>query len=226
MERHFYPIALDLHRKSCLVAGGTEIAADKVEGLLAAGARVTVASPVAIDRIAHLARAGRIAWSPRTYRSSDLAGVYLAYGASDDLPLNARLAAECRARGILVNAVDDPPNCDFFAMALVRRGDLQIAISTNGRSPAFARWVRERLEDSLPGEYGTLLALLASIRAQMKREDGIPPYERWKEALSAAVLAHVRAGDGDAARDLLVQSLAPSGRLDRSAAPARLAAVR
>lgn len=223
MERRYYPVALDLAGRQCLVVGGGTIAADKVEGLLAAGAGVTVVSPTLEPRLERLVSLGSIVHHRRGYRSSDLDGVYLTYGATDNLATNAQVAADARAMGILANAVDDPPNCDFFAVAVVRRGDLQVAISTNGQSPAFARWMREHLEASLPSEYGDLLAMLAGIRKEMKGQAAIPPYEAWKAAITDDVLLRVRDGDLAGAHQALIEGLA--ARPDDGTAPARLAAV-
>src|SRR5436305_3829734 len=139
MEHQHYPIALDVAGKRCLIIGGGAIAADKVDGLLASGAHVVVVSPDALERIEELAARGRITRYARPYRPRDLDGIFLAIAATDRMDVNARVAADARRAGVLVNAVDDPPNCDFYAMAVVRRGSLQVAISTDGQSPAFAR---------------------------------------------------------------------------------------
>src|SRR5215212_11388408 len=145
-----YPIALVLEGKRCLVIGGGEIADGKLDALLLAGAAVTVVSPEVRPRITALAAEGQITLHRRPYRTSDLEGAFLVIAATDDRPVNARVVTEARAAGILTQAVDDIPYCDFFAVAIVRRGDLQLGISTNGRSPAFARWMRERLDTELP----------------------------------------------------------------------------
>lgn len=195
MPAQAYPIALTLEGKRCLLVGGGEIADGKLDALLRAEAEIVVVSPTVKPRIAQFAREGKIALHQRAYQSSDLAGASLVIAATDDLPLNARVVTEARAEKILAQAVDDIPYCDFFAMALVRRGDLQLAISTNGRSPAFARWMRERLDAELPAEYGDLLALLGDVRDTIKAEGPIPEYEHWHAAISDEVLAALRAGD-------------------------------
>lgn len=215
MAQTYYPVALDLEGKRCLVAGGGTIATDKVEGLLVAGARVVVVSPKVSPRIEELTAAGLVALHRRDYGPDDLEGVFLAYGATDDLEVNARITADARARGVLVNAVDDPPNCDFFAMAIVRRGDLQIAISTNGLSPAFARWLREELEETLPSEYAELLDVLADVRRDVRSRGPIPPYERWQAAIDDEVLTRLRRQDREGARERIVAAL--SGSADGSA---------
>jgi precorrin-2 dehydrogenase / sirohydrochlorin ferrochelatase len=194
-----YPIALVLDGKPCLVVGGGEIADGKLDALLLAGAVVTVVSPEVRPRIGALADEGQIALHLRPYRRSDLEGAYLAIAATDDRPLNARVVTEARAAGILTQAVDDIPYCDFFAVAIVRRGDLQLGISTNGRSPAFARWMRERLDSELPTEYGDLLAVLGDVRDTIKARGPIPTYEHWQAAITDEVFDALSTGDRETA---------------------------
>ncbi|MBV9280577.1 MAG: bifunctional precorrin-2 dehydrogenase/sirohydrochlorin ferrochelatase, partial [Chloroflexi bacterium] len=197
--------------------GGGTIATDKVEGLLRAGAEVVVVSPEVSPHLARLAAEDRIEIRRRPYRRDDLEGVYLAYGATDDRAANAEVTRHARAAGILVNAVDDIPNCDFFAVAVVRRGDLQVSISTNGKSPAFARWMREYLDASLPAELGDLLALLGDARRDLKARGSVPPYERWQAAIDDDVLDRLRRGDNAGARERILDVLASA---EASSAPA------
>ena len=190
-----YPIALVLEGKPVLVVGGGKIADEKLDALLRAAADVTVVSPRVRPRIAALAAEGKIALRQREYQPSDLDGVWLAIAATDDRTLNARVVTEARAARILTQAVDDIPYCDFFAVSIVRRGDLQLGISTNGRSPAFARWMRERLDADLPAEYGDLLDVLGEVRDAIKAQGPIPHYEHWQAAITDDVFAALRAGD-------------------------------
>lgn len=214
MARSYYPVALDLDGKGCLVVGGGEIADGKLDALLASGARVTVVSPSVRPRIAALAEAGRIVLHQRTYQSGDLTGAFLVIAATDDRAVNAAVAAEARAADKLVNAVDDPPNCDFFAVAIVRRGDLQVSISTNGLSPAFARWMREQLDEALPREYGDLLKVLADVRETLKARGPIPAYERWQAAITGDVLECLQHGDVAGARARIYERVAGAADLD------------
>ncbi len=216
MARSYYPVALDLDGKGCLVVGGGEIADGKLDALLSSGARVTVVSPSVRPRIAALADAGRITLHQRTYQSGDLTDAFLVIAATDDRAVNAEVAVEARAAGILVNAVDDPPNCDFFAVAIVRRGDLQVSISTNGLSPAFARWMREQLDEALPREYGDLLKVLADVRETLKARGPIPAYEHWQAAITEDVLDCLRQGDVAGARARIYERVA--GEVDLDAA--------
>lgn len=194
-----YPIALVLDDKPCLVVGGGEIADGKLDALLLSGARVTVVSPEVRPRIAALAAEERIALRQRPYERGDLAGMALVIAASDDNALNARVVTEARAAGILAQAVDYIPYCDFFAVAVVRRGELQLGISTNGRSPAFARWMRERLDAEIPPAYGDLLAVLGDVRDTIRARGPIPAYEHWREAITDEVFAALSAGDRETA---------------------------
>jgi siroheme synthase-like protein len=199
----FYPVCLDLRGRPCVVVGGGTVAARKVEGLLECGASVTVVAPVLGPVLKQLARSGAIAVRLRPYKDGDLLGASLAIAATDDPAANAAIAAEARAHGVWLNAADDPDRCDFILPAVVRRGDLQIAISTGGRSPALARRVREDLERLLPPEYADLLPLLADLRAELRREGAELPPERWQSAVDDSVLARLRAGDQAGARALL-----------------------
>src|SRR5579883_409655 len=196
----YYPVCLDLRGRPCVVIGGGSVAARKVEGLLACGARVTVVAPALTPALQALLDAGRIAVRPRPYADGDLAGAALAIAATDERDVNARVAAEARARGVWLNAADDPERCDVILPAVIRRGDLPIAISTCGRSPALARRVREDLERLLPPEYAALLPLLAEVRAELRQEGVDVPPERWQSAVDDYVLDRLRAGDLAGAR--------------------------
>jgi precorrin-2 dehydrogenase/sirohydrochlorin ferrochelatase len=210
-----------LNGKRCLVVGGGVIADGKLDALLDASAQVTVVSPAVLPRVATLAAERRITLDRRPYQSSDVVGTYLVIAATDDRAANAAVAADARAAGVLVNAVDDIPNCDFFAVAIVRRGDLQVAISTNGRSPAFARWMRERLDATLPAEYGELLAVLGDVRQTLKNRGPIPAYEHWQAAITDDVLAALRRGDrADASARIFDRVAAGVGHTEAPVAPA------
>jgi precorrin-2 dehydrogenase/sirohydrochlorin ferrochelatase len=189
------------------VVGGGEIAEGKLDALIAAGACVTVVSPEVRPKIDELAESHQLMLHRRDYTPVDLDGAYLVIAATDDRSVNARIASDARAAGIIVNAVDDPPNCDFFAVAVVRRGDLHVAISTNGRSPAFARWMRETLDESIPSEYGDLLGVLGEIRDSIRLHGPVPPYERWRAAITDSVLDSLHHGDRAAARNEILEAL-------------------
>src|SRR4051794_1951996 len=199
----YYPVCLDLRDRPCVVIGGGSVAARKVTGLLDCGARVTIVAPALAPALETLAQQGQIKIHRRPYAEGDLAGAALAIAATDARDVNARVAAEARARGVWLNAADDSEHCDFILPAVIRRGDLQIAISTGGRSPALARRVREDLEQRLPAGYADLLPLLADLRAELRLEGVEVPPERWQDAVDDYVLARLRAGDLAGARERL-----------------------
>lgn len=163
----YYPVVLDVRARPCVVVGGGEIAARKVVSLLEAGAAVTVVSPAAVASIAEGAAAGRLTWRRREYQAGDLRGALLAYAATDDDALHERIAADARAAGVLLNVVDRPQWCDFIVPSIARRGDLVVAVSTSGQSPAMARRVRLDIERMLTPEYEDAIALFAGLRRHL-----------------------------------------------------------
>jgi precorrin-2 dehydrogenase / sirohydrochlorin ferrochelatase len=160
-----YAICLTgLDRRRVVVIGGGMVAVRKVLALLDAGANVTVISPDMAPEMRDLASAGRILLAERSYQVGDLAGVFLAIAATDDAQVNQAVAAEAARTGCLINVVDEPQLCDFILPAVVQRGEVKLAITTGGASPALARRLRERLEAAVGPEYGELAALLAELR--------------------------------------------------------------
>jgi precorrin-2 dehydrogenase/sirohydrochlorin ferrochelatase len=159
---------LDLEQRLCLVVGGGPVATRKVHGLLAAGARVRLVAPDCSPELRRLAEAGRLEWRPRRYRGQDFEDATLLFAATSDRELNAALAAEARRRSVLANVADDPAGSDFQVPAVVERSGLTVALSTGGRSPAFARRLREQLEAWLTGERLELFELYAGLRAELK----------------------------------------------------------
>ncbi len=163
----YYPVFLNVAERPCAVIGGGEIAARKAEHLIEVGAAVTVVSPQAVAAIVSLAADGRIEWRRRGYRSGDLEGAFLAYAATDDDQLHAVIAADARAAGVPLNVVDRPQWCDFIVPSIARRGDLVVAVSTSGQSPAMARRVRQDIEAMLAPEYEEAIALFAGLRRHL-----------------------------------------------------------
>jgi precorrin-2 dehydrogenase / sirohydrochlorin ferrochelatase len=181
MSAPLFPVFIKLADRPCLVVGAGEIALAKVFSLLQSGARITVVAPEAKSAIREMARSGRLVWNKRKYQPSDLAGAFLAIAGTSDFALNHEVFVEAERRGILCNAVDDPPNCDFYFPAIVRRGDLQIAISTAGESPAFAQKLRCALENALDFNVGDWLAAIGQIRRDILA--AYPASEARKRAL-------------------------------------------
>ncbi|HRW11566.1 MAG TPA: bifunctional precorrin-2 dehydrogenase/sirohydrochlorin ferrochelatase [Syntrophomonas sp.] len=166
---HLYPIYLHVAGKSCLIVGGGTVAERKAASLLEYGARIKIVSPAAEEGIAEWAGQERLQWIPRAFEDHDLDNVFMVFIATDDNSLNKEIADLCRQRGILVNAVDDPPNCDFFVPSVLRRDSLALAISTEGRSPLFAARLRRQLEAIVTEEYGYIVNLLGQFREELKQ---------------------------------------------------------
>ena len=184
-----FPLFVELQGRPCVVLGGGAVAERKVESLLAAGAVVTVVSPALSPALATLASGGRIAHVARPYAEGDLAGAALAFAATDDGVVNADVAREGRARGVWVNAADDPAHCDAILPAVVRRGAVTVAVSTGGASPALARAVRERIEAALPEAYGPLAEVAAEARRELRASGRRASAEDWLAALDTGLRA-------------------------------------
>ena len=162
-----FPIFLKLEGRRCLVVGAGPIGEGKIRGLLQAGASVEVVAPWAVPQIQEWFGQGVLDWKPRTFEPSDLDNVSLVVAATPSREVNTQIFQEARLRNVLCNSVDDPDNCDFYYPAVVHRGDLQIAISTNGRSPALAQRLRHELEEQFGSEYEAWLQELGAARDQM-----------------------------------------------------------
>jgi len=202
-----YPVMLDLEGRSCLVVGGGGVAGRKIAGLLEAGARLTVLSPALAPAVLDIAREGRFRWWPREYASGDVAGFALVMVATDDVTVNARVAAEAGERGVWVNCADDPEHCSFILPSVLRRGPLTVAVSTGGTSPTMARMVREELEGLLPADYGTLTELVGEMRHALHERGIALDAQRWREALDGELKRLVAAGRGAEARERLRERL-------------------
>lgn len=193
-----YPVVLDLRGERVLVVGGGAVAARKVAGLRRAGAAVTVVAP---EAVAEIAGAADVRWHRRPYRRGEAASYRLVFTATDDPAVNRQVARDGRAANVFVNSADDPANCTFTIPAVVHRGDLQVAIGTNGRSPAFARWLRERLERTLTEAHADTVTLLGELRAEARAAFGTSELPGWSAAIDDDLVAAVAAGDQAAARD-------------------------
>jgi precorrin-2 dehydrogenase/sirohydrochlorin ferrochelatase len=163
----YYPLCLDISGKRCVVVGSGNVAERKVERLLACGARVEVVGKALTPVLAAWKGERRIVHREADYEDSCISGASLVIGATDDETVNGRIAQDARARGIPVNIVDDPARCDFILPSVVERGDLLIAVSTGGKSPALARKLREDLEEAYGLEYAVLLEILGELRGKV-----------------------------------------------------------
>ena len=204
----YFAAFLDLLHKKVVVVGGGKIATGKVRALLPCRPEpLLVVAPRASLFIRESASEGKLAWYPRDYEPADLEGAALVFGATDDRALNARVAADARRLEIPVLAVDDVANCDFIAPALVRRGDVTVAISTGGRSPAMARRTRERLERALPASWSDLLNVAAEARDRLGATRSLVEPDHWQVALDGDVERLTEAGALAEATELLVRKL-------------------
>ncbi|HLK58242.1 MAG TPA: bifunctional precorrin-2 dehydrogenase/sirohydrochlorin ferrochelatase [Chthonomonadaceae bacterium] len=200
----YYPISLDLSGKLCLVVGGGAVAERKVAGLLDAGARVRVISPELTPTLQALADAQRIEVLLAPYETACLADAGLVFAATNRREVNARVAQEAGARGLLVNVADAPEASSFHVPALIRRGDFCLSISTGGKNPLLAARLSDELETRFGPEYGAFVELLGQMRDYIKGMTDLPPLRhRALERLLDAeneLCALLRASEGDAAR--------------------------
>ena len=167
------------------MVGGGKVAAGKIRGLLNHGARVAVVSPRAVRFIQEMVRAGVIAWRRRAFLAKDLDGAFLVIAATNSSSVNAAIFRASSARGILCNAVDDPLHCDFFYPAVLRRGPLQIAISTSGYSPALSARLRRELGRQFGPEWGAWVQHIGRMRREILQQ-GTTPARRRRELLKMA----------------------------------------
>ncbi len=173
-EMKYYPVYLDVKGKPCLVVGGGDVGTRKVKTLLECKAEVIVVSPEATDDLLNLAQSGTIRLRRRVYRREDLDGMFLVIGATDDAKLNASLSQDALGRNLLCNIADRPEACNFILPSIVHRGDLIIAVSTSGTSPAFAKSLRKELENRFGPEYADFLHLLGEIRRRLLQTEHAP----------------------------------------------------
>jgi precorrin-2 dehydrogenase/sirohydrochlorin ferrochelatase len=202
-----YPVNLVLDGRRCLVVGGGKVALRKVEGLVACGGRVTVVAPRINPELAMLSE---VMIEQRPWRPEDLDGMWLVIAATDDPAVNRAVYDAGQRAGVWVNGADDPANCSFTLPSVVRRGDIQVTVSTGGRSPALSTWLRRRLEGEIGPEYAVLLDLLATEREGLKAAGVSTEGLDWRSALDSDMLDLIRTGDLAHARERLQTCLSSS----------------
>lgn len=214
---HYYPVFLDLRGRKAVVLGGGPLAREKVEGLLRTQARVVVVAGQVVPELAALAKERAVEWVARDYRPGDLAGAALAIDASGVKSVNVSAQAEARVARVILNVVDRPEQCDWIAPAIVRRGPLQIAVSTSGESPFLAASIRARLERLFGEEWGSFTTLLGGLRRRLRSEGvDLPAQEAiYRALLASEARALLREGDEDQARFLAaaIAGRGPRGRV-------------
>jgi siroheme synthase-like protein len=181
MPPSLLPIFVKLANRPCLVVGAGGVAASKIAALLDSGARITVVAPRANPEVQQLVASGQLRWLLRKFQPEDLKGAFLAIAATSDTAVNRAVFLESQRQGTLCNSVDDPPHCDFYFSAVVRRGDLQIAISTSGESPAVAQRFRQEIDESLDDCVADWLRLVGDLRREIMAKH--PPSEQRKRLL-------------------------------------------
>jgi siroheme synthase-like protein len=198
----FYPIYLDLRNKPCVVIGGDSEGLRKTRGLLDAEAYVTLVAEEAVNGLAELAKGSRITWHRRGYREGDLKDIFLAIATPEVRSQFEDIYQEGLAEGVLLNCMDDPPRCIWIAPSIIRRGDVTIPMSTGGRSPAYARWLRANLEQVLPDEFIALGELMIELREEFRQNGNhVADFERWQIAPDHEVMRLLRNGKRQEAKN-------------------------
>jgi precorrin-2 dehydrogenase/sirohydrochlorin ferrochelatase len=212
LDTPFYIACLRLTGRRALVVGGGDIGLEKVEGLLACGADVTLVAPDAHPALQELAQEGSIEWRAREYEPADLAGCLIAIAATDDSEVNIRVFYDAEEQAMLVNVVDVPPLCNFILPAIVRTGPLAVAISTAGASPALAKRMKREISELFGEAYAQLAVMLNDTRGWAKGT--LPTYQDRKVFFESIVngdpdpIELLRAGDTQAVRDLIAAAQA------------------
>ena len=201
-----FPMFLKLEGRNCLVLGAGSVGEQKIRSLLDCGAHIRVVAPSASAAVREWANEELLTWLERPYGSADLDGVFLVVAATSSVEVNHAIYHDARARGILCNVVDDPPHCDFYYPAVVRRGQLQIAISTAGLSPALAQRIRKQLEGEFPPAYANWLEELGSRRESLFRVGGDAEVRRrllHQLATREAFMEFIRSNQSESGKEVL-----------------------
>lgn len=207
----YYPVNLDIQNQSCLVVGGGAVGTRKVKMLLDCGAVVTVVSPEMTHSLSVLAVENQISLKQRAYHVSDLEGVLLVIGATDNRDINRVIHADARKQGKLCNIVDQPDLCNFILPSVIERGDLVITISTSGKSPAFARLLRKQLEFQFGPEYAVFLKLMGGVRKILLNRTHNPEAHRriFESLIDQDLLQCIRNNDKAGIDNILIPVLGP-----------------
>ncbi|MFA4916297.1 MAG: bifunctional precorrin-2 dehydrogenase/sirohydrochlorin ferrochelatase [Syntrophales bacterium] len=201
----YYPVCLDVRGKKCVVIGGGDVAERKVKRLLECGAKVVVVGKMLTPVLKEMVREDRIAHIDADYDEAYINDAFLAIGATDRDEVNERISRQARRRNILVNIVDDPARCNFILPSLFQQGDLSIAISTGGKSPALARRLREELEGQYGPEYAMLVDIMGEIREEVLAR-GCPFEDNKKlftDIAKSDILRHIREKNWDCVKKII-----------------------
>ncbi|MDQ6615453.1 MAG: bifunctional precorrin-2 dehydrogenase/sirohydrochlorin ferrochelatase [Actinomycetota bacterium] len=206
VEGDQYPVNLILQGRRCLVVGGGPVAARKAAGLLACGADVDVIATAQSEELTALP----VSVLERPYQRGDLKGYRLVIAATNDPEVNRAIFDEAEAVGTWVNSADDPASCTFTLPSVVRRGPIMVTVSTGGRSPALAAWLKHQIEDCVGPEYEVLVDLLSGAREDMRAAGRSTEKADWQSVLDSDMLDLIRAGQISVARERLQTWLSSS----------------
>jgi precorrin-2 dehydrogenase/sirohydrochlorin ferrochelatase len=207
--KNLYPVYIDLSDKKCLLVGGGKVAERKIDQLLEYQCIIKVVSLQAEENIRKWADEGLIVLEQREFMEEDLEGIFMVFVATDNNMVNDQVSKLCRERGIMVNAVDDPPNCDFYVPSILKRSSLVLAISTGGKSPAFARRLRRELEEIITPEYGEFVDMIGEQRDLVKdRIEDIETRKKiFEELIYSDILELLQAGEKDKAKEKVARCM-------------------
>ena len=203
----YYPAFIDVRDRDCIVIGGGDMGEEKTLKLLECGARVTVISPSVTGKVEELENEGRLTWTQRHYHRGDLKRAFIAIAATDDDAMNREIAREAKERNVLLNVVDVTHLCTFIAPSVARRGEVTVATSTGGASPALARTFREKIENSRILEYADLAPLLSDARAHLKQRRLKVSPDHWQDCITEELLDMAQSGPTQEAYDKLMCGL-------------------
>ncbi|MCE2456438.1 MAG: bifunctional precorrin-2 dehydrogenase/sirohydrochlorin ferrochelatase [Dehalococcoidia bacterium] len=203
----YYPAFIDVRERDCVVIGGGALGEEKVVKLLECDAKVIVISSEVTPLVQELASHGKIEWLRRNYRPGDLAQAFIAIASTDDDDMNRQIYTEAEERNVLLNVVDVTHLCTFIAPSVARRGEVTVATSTGGASPALARTFREKLESSRILEYADLAPILARGRAELRQRGLRVAPDHWQRCITEELLDTVQSGDEATAYQMLEEGL-------------------
>ena len=205
----YYPVYLNLKGRRCVIVGGGTVAEGKISRLLDSGADICVVSPDATPGIRQFVADGAVRWEQRRYERGDLEGAFIAIAATNVREVNRSIFEEAEQRGVMLNAVDDPPNCSFIAPSIVQRGPVTLAISTGGVSPALARKLRESLQVSEALAWADLSSVMAVARSHLREAELLSTIDpqRWQCCITYDLVEMAQAGRQAEATETLLAGL-------------------
>ena len=205
----YYPVYLNLRGRRCVIVGGGTVAEGKISRLLDSGADICVVSPDATPGIRQFVADGAVRWEQRRYERGDLEGAFIAIAATNVREVNRSIFEEAEQRGVMLNAVDDPPNCSFIAPSIVQRGPVTLAISTGGVSPALARKLRESLQVSEALAWADLSSVMAVARSHLREAELLSTIDpqRWQCCITYDLVEMAQAGRQAEATETLLAGL-------------------